>query len=134
MDESKTKEAVWQTIQDLNRVWTVEGDADKLKDYFHQNMVAISPTHRERLEGRDACIAAWRAFIRLAKVLYWKEINPHIQIYGEGKAAIVTYYFEMSFDMGGQLIKSSGRDMFMLVNENGKWWVVGDQFSPYPQH
>jgi hypothetical protein len=58
MDESKEKNSVWQTIQALNRAWTIEGNADKLKDYFHKNMIAITPTTRERIEGRDACIAS----------------------------------------------------------------------------
>jgi hypothetical protein len=35
MDESKEKDSVWQTIQALNRAWTIEGNADNLKDYFH---------------------------------------------------------------------------------------------------
>jgi hypothetical protein len=64
---------------------------------------------------------------------YWKEIDPKVQVYGNGKFAVVTYYFDMSFDMVGQTIKMGGRDMFALVNEDGKWWVVADQFSPYPQ-
>jgi hypothetical protein len=25
-----------------------------------------------------------------------------------------------------------GRDMLVLVREDGRWWVVADQFSPYP--
>jgi len=34
--------------------------------------------------------------------------------------------------MGGQTVTMGGRDMMSLVNENGRWWVVADQFSPYP--
>jgi len=132
MEESKIKEEIWQTIRALNRAWTVEGDIDELKNYFHKDMVAITPTDRERLEGRDACIAAWKAFVETTKIHYWKEIDPKIQVYSNGESAVVTYYFDMSFDIGGQTIKMGGRDMFMLVNENGKWRVIADQFSPYP--
>lgn len=39
----------------------------------------------------------------------------------------------MAFEMGGQLIEMGGRDMFVFVKENGKWWDVADKFSPYPQ-
>lgn len=46
--------------------------------------------------------------------------------------AIVTYYFDMSFQMNGQTINMKGRDMFSLVKENNKWWIVADQFSQYP--
>jgi len=132
MDESKEKEEVWQTIQALNRAWTVEGDADKLENFFHKDMIAITPTTRERIEGRDACIASWKAFMQSAKINYWKEIDPKVQLYGKGRFAVVTYYFDMSFEMNGHTIKMQGRDLFTLVKEDGKWWVVADQFSPNP--
>ncbi len=132
MNESEIKEEIWQTIQALNRAWTIEGNADALKNYFHRDMVAIIPTNRERLEGRDACIASWKAFVDATKINNWKEINPKVQIY-DNKFAVVTYFFDISFDMGGEPIKMGGRDMFVLVKEDGKWWVVADQFSPYPQ-
>ena len=133
MEESKTEEEVWETVQALNRAWTVEGNADALADYFHENMVAITPTDRERVEGRKACVGGWKAFVQATKIHYWKEIDPKVQLYGDGKFAVVTYYWDMSYDMSGQTINIGGRDMFALVNERGRWWVVADQFSPYPQ-
>lgn len=132
MKESEIKKDVWETIQALNRLWTIENRADDLANYFHANMVAISATDRLRHEGGAACVAAWKGFTQAAKIHYWKEIDPRIDIYGDGKFAIVTYYFDMSFDMGGHTIIMGGRDMFSLINESGKWWVVSDQFSPYP--
>lgn len=134
MDESRIKEDVWQTIQALNRLWTVEGKAGELKNFFHRDMVAITGVDRERIEGGDACVAGWKAFTDVAKIHHWKEIDPKVQLYGNGKFAVVTYYWDMSYTMNGQTVKSCGRDMFVLVNEDGKWWVVADQFSHYPQH
>ena len=133
MEESEIKEEVWQTIQALNRAWTVEGNPDELENYFHKNMVAISPADRERLEGRDNCIASWKAFVEAATIHYWKVTDPEVQLYGDNKFAVATYYYDMSFDMGGKTVKTGGRDMVVLVNEDGKWWVVADQFSPYPR-
>ena len=133
MQEPKIEEEVWRIVQALNRVWTVDGNADALVHYFHENMVAITPTDRERVEGRNACVAGWKAFVEATKIHYWKEIDPKVQLYGDGKFALVTYYWDMSYDLAGQTINTGGRDMFALVNERGKWWVVADQFSPYPQ-
>lgn len=133
MDDSKIKEEVWKTIQDLNRAWIVEGNADKLKDYFHNNMIAITPTNNECLEGRDACIASWKAFVDSTRINHWKEIDPKIHVYGGGHFSVVTYYYDMSFEMYGQTVKVGGRDMFALVKENGRWWVVADHFSSFPQ-
>ena len=128
----KTQEQIWQMIQEMNRKWTVENKASELKNYFHKNMVAITPTDLKRIEGGENCVTGWQNFTKNAKIHLWKESEPSIQVYGDGEFAIVTYYFDMSFDMGGQTINMKGRDMFSLVNENGKWLVVADQFSQFP--
>lgn len=127
-DEKK----VWEVVKSLNRAWTKEGNADALKDYFHKDMVAITATDRLRLDGREACVVAWKTFAENAKIHKWEELDPKIQIYGNGEFAVVTYYFDMSFEMGGQNVEMGGRDMFVLVNERGRWWIVADQFSAYP--
>lgn len=132
MEKSKIKQEVWKTIQELNRAWAIDENPDKLKNYFHKDMVAITPTDHKRVEGRDACIAGWKKFVESTKIHYWKEKDPKVQIYGSGKFAVVTYYWEISYKMGGQTIKTAGRDMFALVKEKGKWWVVADQFSTFP--
>ncbi len=127
----KTKQEIWQTIQSLNRAWTT-GKCNDLREYFYEDMVAITPVDRERREGRQACIDGWAGFVAATtKIHYWKEIDPKIQLYGN--SAVVTYYFDMSYDMGGQTIHSEGRDMLVMVKENGRWWAVADQFSMFPK-
>jgi len=132
MNESSIKQEIWETVQNLNRLWTVEGNVEKLKNYFHKDMVAITPADRERLVGRDSCIASWKRFVDKAKILKFKEIEPDIQLFGEGKFGVVTYYYDITYEANGEIKNSQGRDMFVLVNEDGKWWAVADQFSPYP--
>ncbi|MFA7249436.1 MAG: nuclear transport factor 2 family protein [Dehalococcoidia bacterium] len=129
---NSTESEVWATIQALNRAWAVEGRPDDLADYFHERMVAVTATDRARLEGRAACVAAWKQFTQLADIHYWREADPRVDLHGDGSFAVVTYYFDMSYDMGGQTVNVGGRDMFALVNEGGRWWVVADQFSAYP--
>ena len=130
---NKAQEKIWNVIQEMNRTWTVENKPDELRNYFHRDMVAITPGDQKRIEGREQCVAGWKKFSDNAKIHFWKELEPNVQVYGEGKFAIVTYYFDMSFDMGGKTISSKGRDMLSLVNEDGKWLVVADQFSNFPE-
>jgi hypothetical protein len=132
MDESAIKKEVWKTVQAMNRLWTVEGKVDELVNYFHKKMVAVTPTDRLRLEGGAACVAGWKGFTDAAKIHYWEETDPRIDVFGNGAFAVVTYYYDMSFDMGDLKIRTGGRDMMSLVNEGGKWLVVADQFSPDP--
>jgi len=113
----------------MNDAWT-KGNPDDLSSFFHRDMVAITATDRMRREGGAACIAGWKGFADAARIHRWKEIDPLIHVFGN--AAVVAYYFDMSFDMGGQTMDLGGRDMFFFVKEDGKWWAVADQFSSYP--
>lgn len=128
---NKKEKDVWDTILEMNRKWTVENKAEDLKNYFHKNMVAITPVDLNRVEGQENCVKGWVNFAKNSKITSWKERDPKVQIYNES-FAIVTYYFDMSFDVGSQTINMKGRDMFALVKEKGKWLVVADQFSQFP--
>jgi ketosteroid isomerase-like protein len=129
MFDDPIKAEIWSMIRAMNDAWAT-GDPDELVNYFHPNMVAVTPASRHRVEGGAACVEGWKSFAKSAKINFWKELNPVIHVYGD--AAVVAYDFEMSFGMGGRTINSAGRDLFFVVKENGKWWAVGDQYSPYP--
>ena len=120
---------VWRTVQALNRTWT-EGNVDDLEAFFHPDIVVVTPTERERLEGREACVAAWRRFVNAATIRIWKEIDPAVRVHGD--AAVVTYYYELSCEIEGREVSMAGRDMFFLVREDGRWLTVADQFSGFP--
>lgn len=51
MEEAKVKETVWETVQALNRLWTVENNPDELRNYFHKDMVAITPTDHYQINS-----------------------------------------------------------------------------------
>ncbi|OGW13148.1 MAG: hypothetical protein A2035_08040 [Nitrospirae bacterium GWA2_42_11] len=126
---SNTQKEIMDFIKAMNKCWT-KGNPEDLNNYFHENMVAITPTERNRVEGKAACVAGWSEFAKNTKILSWEEHEHKIQMFSD--AAIVTYYFDISFNMGGQTVNMSGRDMFTLIKEKGRWWVVADQFSPFP--
>lgn len=131
MTRDNTETKLWQTIEDINRCWTQNQDFKTLEKYFHPQMVVISPTEKMRITGQQACVDAWRNFAENNQILHWNERDPKIQIFGQGKFAIVTYYFDMSFITQGQKVDFAGRDMFSLIYDNG-WQVVANQFSPFP--
>lgn len=83
------------------------------------------------MKVKKSCIEGWIEFAKNTTIHSWKEYDHKINIFGD--AAVITYYFDISFDMSGQTINMSGRDMFTLVKENGQWWAVADHFSPFPQ-
>ena len=127
--DDPVKREIWATVRALNDAWT-KGNPDDLAEFFHPDMIAITATDRFRREGRDACVAGWKEFASATCIQRWQETEPIIHVHGD--AAVVAYYFEISFQMAGQALNTTGRDMFFFVRENGKWWAVADQFSPYP--
>jgi len=120
------------TIRDMNRYWTASWNEPAFREYIHPDAVAIVPTTPGRLEGKEAYVAGWRAFCEAAVIHDWRETDHKVQIYAGGKSAVVTYFFSLSFGMGGQKMILQGRDMLFLVKAGQKWLVVADQFSPEP--
>ncbi len=125
---TEEENAVWQVIHAINNSWT-QGDAEALNEHFHEKMIAITPMDRLRRDGKTACVEGWKKFIATTDVLSWREIDPIIRVYGD--AAVVSYYYESRFAVGEHEFTQSGRDLFYLARENGKWLVVADQFSAY---
>ncbi|MFH1213398.1 MAG: nuclear transport factor 2 family protein, partial [Candidatus Neomarinimicrobiota bacterium] len=98
-EENPIKSHVWQTVQAMNRSWTIDHNPQALRNYFHPNMIAITPGDSLRLSGQAACITGWSSFADQAQIISWKEIDPQIQIYGRNRFAIVTYYWEMDYEI-----------------------------------
>jgi hypothetical protein len=129
-DDQATKDEVLAQVKALNETWT-KGDGGALRNYFHPSMVAITASDQDILYGRDACLGSWQSFARMAQIRRWEEIEPQVQLYGD--TAVVTYYYDMAFDMEGENYAVGGRDMLVLVKENGRWWAVADHFSNFPE-
>lgn len=127
--DDPTQREIWATLRALNDAWT-QGDPAQLVDYFHRDMIAITPVDRQRREGAAACIAGWQGFAESTRIHRWREIDPLIRVFGD--SAVVSYYYEIRFEVGGRVLEQDGRDLFFFVRENGRWWAVADQFSGYP--
>lgn len=132
MDTTALSTTLIDTIKAMNRCWTEGWHEEKFRQYIHPDAVAIVPGTPGRLEGQDAYVAGWRGFCEAAIIHEWRETDHKVRIYSGGKSAVVTYFFTITFAMGGQKMNLAGRDMFFLVKEGRKWLVAADQYSPEP--
>ena len=57
---------IWATLRAVNDAWT-QGHPDDLADYFHAQMVAVTPVDRLRRDGAVACVAGWKSFADAAQ-------------------------------------------------------------------
>jgi hypothetical protein len=133
MDTETIKNEVLDTVRKMNDSWTQGWHEEEFRQYIHPDAVAIVPCTPGRLVGREAYVAGWRGFCEAAVVHNWHETDHMVNLHANGRAAVVTYLFAMTFDTNGQRVSMQGRDMFFLVKEGRRWLVAADQFSPEPQ-
>lgn len=123
------KSEVWAFIRSLNDAWTKE-KGERLREYFHPRMVAITPVDRLRCKGAQ-CAEGWQKFAQTTTIHSWREEDPDIEMFGN--TAIVTYYYTMDVTMGSNRTKLAGRDMLTVTKEGGRWWLIADHFSSFPE-
>jgi len=120
---------VWRTVEALNRAWT-KGDPADLRGFFHERMIAVTPADRLPLTSGKACVSAWSRYAEGTKILSWSTSDADIRVFGD--TAVVTYLFSMKCERDGFAFEPAGRDMMVLIREAGRWRVIADQFSPFP--
>ncbi len=128
-----TEREIWTWVQALNRTWTVDGRPERLSEYFAPEMIAITPSDRQRREGRESCVGGWSGFVESTQIRRWVEKNERILCLADGNAAVVAYDYELECEMGGRIVKMAGRDLMTLERRGERWWLVADHFSPFPR-
>lgn len=119
--ELKDREEVEGFIREINGAW-VGGRPGDLKGYFHEDMVIFAPGFEMKGEGREACLKSYEDFVSQATVDEFKETDMVIDLWGN--TAVATYRFEVSYKINGQKYRDFGRDLFVLIREDGRWWAV----------
>jgi len=108
MDTTALSNTLIDTIKAMNRCWTEGWHEEKFRQHIHPDAVAIVPGTPGRLEGQDAYVAGWRGFCEAAVIHEWRETDHKVRIYSGGKSAVVTYFFTITFAMGGQKMNLAG--------------------------
>ena len=118
---SEVQVAVWDVVRRINAAW-VHNRTDELRELLHPSMVIAPSGGGDALRGQADCIASYRDFIVQAKVLRFEELSPSIDVFGD--TAVVTYAFEIFYELGGIWTTEGGSEVFVLSQEAGRWWAV----------
>jgi ketosteroid isomerase-like protein len=118
---STHRQEILELIEQLNDAW-VKGSPEKLSSFFREDMAMVHPDFVNRTEGREACIASYEDFSSQAKVNEFKLGETSIDVFGH--TAVATYSYEISYEMGGEHFKDTGRDLFVFIRENDRWQAV----------
>ena len=127
ISEEKSIEDITQIIKKINQSWK-EGYTEKLEKYFHEKMMVVSPDLKILGEGREACIKSYSDFITQAKVKKYSESALDVRVWE--KTAIVSYKYDVVWEMGGKAYEESGKDLFIFTFECGKWLAVWRKLIP----
>jgi uncharacterized protein (TIGR02246 family) len=114
-------------LRTINDAWR-RGRVEELGEYFHPEAVIVAPGFRKRAQGRDECMQSYKDFVAATKVTDYQESDMTVDIWGD--TAVASYHYEIAWEVKGQPYRDSGRDVFVLRREGGKWLVVWRTLVP----
>ena len=117
---SVSKEAI-DTVKSLNSLW-LNWEFEKLNELLSKDVTYVQPGFTGRTSGKEACISSYIDFCKEAKIHDYKESDFQADVIGE--TAVVTYLFEIYYEINNQAYREKGRDVFVLSKETGSWKVV----------
>jgi hypothetical protein len=113
--------SVAATLEAINAAW-LQRRVDDLVDLLDENIVMAAPGFVARAEGRDAIVEGFREFVDTARVVDFRQGEPHVD--AVGGTAVATYTFEMVYERGGERFRSAGRDFWIFARGEGGWRAV----------
>ena len=130
----RIKAEVWNTVKTINRLWTTTEDLDSLGLFIHPDMIIIFPGMKEMV-GEEEVMGMYRTFTDLAETLSFQESTPVIQLFNNNTTAVVTYTYDLEIKLeDGAIRQATGRDLYTLVKESGRWVAVGQHYSRYQRN
>lgn len=119
--ETPAEQEIKRALHGLNQAW-VKGHPEQVANYLHPAVVFASPDLRQRMIGREACLASYVDFCKLATIQDFHESACAIDVMGN--TAVATYVFEIQYEMNGNTSHETGHDLFVFTREDSQWKVV----------
>lgn len=120
-NETPDQQEIRRILRSLNQAW-VSGEPEQMANFFHPQVVFVSPDLHTRMQGREACVATYKEFCDHAKVLSFSESEAAIEVWGT--TAVALYHFEIRYEMNQQALHETGQDLFVFAREDGEWKAV----------
>ena len=111
---------LWAAIQETNRRW-MAGRASEVADFFHENVVMASPDGKVMVRGRHAMVESFEAYCARATTHAFSERSHEVVLFGN--TAIVSYTFDVKYEIDGTVLDEVGHEMLVLRDDGG-WQVV----------
>lgn len=111
----------------LNAAW-LEGHPERLAEFFHPEIVMAAPGFEGRLEGVEAGVESYAAFVRGAEVRAFDTENLSIDVWGS--TAVASYRFTITYEKDGETRQDEGWDLFVFAHDGEDWQAVWRTIVP----
>jgi hypothetical protein len=129
--KSEEKEEIRSLLRAINRAW-VEGQPEKLNDYFHEDMVIAQPGGPVYGRGKKKSVESYKDFLSRANIIKFKDAEPQIEIWDN--TAVASYSFELTYTLDGKELNDSGVDLFIFSRRGDRWLAVWRALLPLPEN
>lgn len=99
----------------------MSGRANEVADFFHEDVVMASPDGKVMVRGREAMVDSFVQYCAIAKTHAFQERSHEIAFFGD--TAIVSYIFDVEYEINGKRFDEVGHEMLVLRDDDG-WQVV----------
>ena len=120
VDESKRKDAA-AAMRQINHTW-LHGQVEDLASMLHPEVVMAFPDFTGSQQGREDFLAGFRDFRQNATIHEFREHDYHVDVAGD--TAVVTFRYEMLYELSGKRYRSTGRDLWVFQKQDRAWIAV----------
>lgn len=111
------RQAARRVVEAINEAWT-RGRPEEIGDHLEEDAVIVRPDG-DRVEGHEAFVATYREFVEHGLLHAFESSAWAVDVWP--RTAVVTYRFEVDFEFGGERSREAGRDVWVLVERDGRW-------------
>ena len=128
MSNQKTKDWIWQIVQVVNRTCKEGKDFEKLKPYFHDDVVMVSPGMVTHAKGKDVCLRTYEDACSQMTFHKLNALDEHIDVYDN--AAVDCHRYECIWEFQGKKFDDTGHEILVFVRNDNNWQIVWRTLIP----
>jgi hypothetical protein len=105
----------------INQAW-LQSRVGDMEAAVHPDIVLVVPGFAGRARGRDGFLAGFRDFTQNATIHDFRELDQQIDVVGD--TAVISFAYEMRFELSGAQYRVTGRDLWVFQRQGSAWVAV----------